>query len=271
MIDLHSHILPGMDDGSASLAESISMARLAVNDGIQVMACTPHIVPGLYDNGYDKITSAVNLLSEALKRENIPLTLIVGADVHAAPDLVTKISDKQIPTLNNTRYFLFEPPHHVVPPRLEELVVRLITAGFCPILTHPERLSWIHTHFDVIARLNSRGCLMQVTAASLTGNFGKSARYFAERMLDEGRVDILATDSHNTKSRPPILSKARQLVEQRLGADEARRMVFDRPAMIVKDRPLTAVGADKKISNNDPEAASGISGLVGRLLRRREA
>lgn len=271
MIDLHSHILPSMDDGATNLAESISMARLAVMDGIQVMACTPHIVPGLYNNDREKITNAVRLLRVELKKENIPLALITGADIHIAPDMVTKISEKLVPTLNNSRYFLLEPPHHIVPPRLEDLIARLIAAEFLPILTHPERLTWIHSHYEVVSRINALGCLMQVTAGSLTGNFGKSARFIAERMLDEGRVDILATDSHNTKSRPPVLSKARQLVEDRLGAEEARRMIFDRPALIVMDRPLVAVGSNKRIINNVPGSASRVSNMISRLLRRLDA
>lgn len=265
MIDLHSHILPYMDDGASSMEDALAIARMAVSDGIKVMACTPHIVPGLYDNDRVKIVAAVKVLRKKLKEEEIGLDIIVGADVHAAPDLVKKLHDKTVPTIHDSRYFLFEPPHHILPPRLGELVERLIEAGFLPILTHPERLTWIRTHYEVITRINAMGCLMQITAGSLTGTFGKTARHFAERMLDEGRVDILATDTHNTRGRPPILSAARQFVEERLGAEEAQQMVFDRPARIILNEPLTAVGADKSISANQPEA-TGVSSLVGRLF-----
>lgn len=270
MIDLHSHILPGLDDGASTMEESLAMARMAVADGIKVMACTPHIVPGLYDNDRETIAPAVKALKKKLKEEEIELDLILGADVHAAPDLVNKISEKTVPTLHNSRYFLFEPPHHVLPPRLAELVERLIEAGFLPILTHPERLTWIRSQYEVVTRINAKGCLMQITAGSLTGSFGKTAQYFAERMLDEGRVDILATDTHNTKGRPPILSKAREFVEDRLGAAEAHRMVFDFPARIILNEPLTAVGADKSVSDNQPEAASGVSALMSRIFKRQE-
>src|SRR5690606_29532618 len=106
-------------------------------------------------------------------------------------------------TLADTRYVLVEPPHHVAPPRLEDLFFALSAAGYVPILTHPERLSWINTHYDAIKRLADAGVWMQLTAGSLTGAFGRNARYWAERMLDEGRAHILATDAHDTVRRPP--------------------------------------------------------------------
>lgn len=164
MIDLHSHILPGLDDGSPNLAELLQMARQAVADGTTEMACTPHVTPGIYENGTADITRAVRALQQELRRAGIPLVLHVGADVHVAPDLPGRLADGTVPTLNGSRYFLFEPPHHVLPPRLEDLAARLIDCGFVPILTHPERLTWIKANYDVVERLNAAGCLIQITA-----------------------------------------------------------------------------------------------------------
>ncbi len=247
MIDIHSHILPALDDGAANLSEALSMARLAADDGIKCMACTPHIVPGLYDhNDAPRIRSAMAVLQTVIVEMGIDLHLVIGADVHIAPDLPTTLGTDRMPTLNGTRYFLFEPTHHVLPPRLEDLAKRVIEAGFVPIVTHPERLSWIEHHYDTIERLNALGCLMQITAGSVTGSFGRLARRHAERMLEEGRVDIVASDAHNTAGRPPLLSRARDAVEKRLGADEAEAMVDGRPAGILSDRPITPVGMTVK-------------------------
>ncbi len=215
------------------------MARMAVDDGITRMACTPHIVPGLYEsNDATKIRTATAALQTAIFEAGIDLDLVIGADVHIAPDLPTTLGTDRVPTLNGTRYFLFEPTHHVLPPRLEDLAAGLIDIGFVPIVTHPERLSWIEHHYDTIERLSELGCLMQITAGSITGSFGKSVRHHAERMLDEGRADILASDAHNVTRRPPVLSRARDAVAERLGADEANAMVVDRPAEILADRPV---------------------------------
>lgn len=265
MIDLHSHILPGLDDGSPSLAESLEMARLAVADGTTDMACTPHIVPGMYENGSANIARAVQALDHALRRAAIPLALYVGADVHVAPDLPELLALGNVPTLNRSRYFLFEPPHHVLPPRLEELSLRLITAGFIPILTHPERLTWIKANYDVVERLNAVGCLIQLTAGSIVGAFGRTALYYSEKLIEEGRVDIIASDTHGATRRPPGLSQAVGIVAKRCGEDEARNMVLKRPSEILANRPLEPVGKSRA-KKPSPSNVSRLAGL-GRLLK----
>jgi protein-tyrosine phosphatase len=246
MIDLHSHILPGIDDGAGDMDTSLAMARIAVADGITRMACTPHVVPGLYDNDFRIISSKLGELRQALSDRAIPLDLVIGADVHIAPDLDDRLASGVVPTLNRTRYFLLEPPHHILPPKLEEMTSRLIKAGFMPIITHPERLTWLRAHFGVIERLNEMGCLIQVTADSITGGFGKDAQNLALRLVDEGRVDIVASDCHGPVARKPVLSRARQAVADRLGESEARAMVLERPAAILDNRPIAAVGASRE-------------------------
>ncbi|MCH4543989.1 CpsB/CapC family capsule biosynthesis tyrosine phosphatase [Ochrobactrum sp. A-1] len=240
MIDLHSHILPGCDDGAEDLETAIAMARIAVNDGVRVMACTPHILPGLYDNDSAGIEVRVTALREALVRADVDLTLVMGADVHIALDLRDKLDMGSIPTINGSRYFLFEPPHQVMPPNIETLVKRLIDAGYVPILTHPERLGWTNSHYDVIHRINVAGCLIQITAAALVGGFGRRAQSLADRMLEEGRVDIIASDAHNTHSRLPGLSKARDMVEARYGKDLADDLVIHRPKLILENKPIAS-------------------------------
>jgi protein-tyrosine phosphatase len=260
MIDLHSHILPGLDDGSPSLSESLEMARLAVADGTTHMACTPHIVPGMYPNNTENITRSVRLLEQALRRNSIPLALCVGADVHIAPDLPEQLVLGTIPTLNGSRYFLFEPPHHVLPPRLEELATRLINAGFVPILTHPERLTWAKANYDVIERLNTLGCLIQVTADSIVGAFGRTPLYYSEKLIDEGRVDIIASDTHGATRRRPGLSRAVVAAAKRCGEDEVYNMVVKRPSDILANRPLEPVGK-RAVARPGPEKTGRFGGL----------
>jgi protein-tyrosine phosphatase len=242
MIDLHSHILAGLDDGAPDLQASLAMARIAASDGITRMACTPHVVPGLYDNSSGNISSALTELRQRLRDAGIELDLLIGADIHMAPDLEEKLASGTVPTLNRTRYFLLEPPHHILPPRIEEMAARLTKAGFVPIITHPERLTWIKSHYDVIKNLNRLGCLLQLTADSITGGFGKGAQYLAHRLLDEGRVAVVATDCHGAARRRPVLSRARRAVADRLGEDEAEAMVLDRPRAILANRPVRAAG-----------------------------
>ena len=181
MFDLHCHMLPGMDDGAQDLDTALSMARMAVADGIEVTACTPHIYAGLYDNTGPVIKRAVESLRQQLGESGIPLRITYGADTHLAPDLTTGLGNQTIPSLNGGRYFLLEPPHHVAPPRFKESVFALITSGYVPVITHPERLTWIQDHYEVFRDLVRSGAWMQVTAGSLTGRFGSTARYWGER------------------------------------------------------------------------------------------
>ena len=235
LIDLHCHLLPGIDDGAKDLAMSLAMARMAASDGISTIACTPHILPGVYNNGGPAIRRAVARLAESIASAGIPITLVTGADAHIAPDLDIKLRDGRALTLNNSRYLLLEPPHHVLPPRLEDLIFGLQAAGYVPIVTHPERLSWVEGHYDLIERLVSSSVLMQITAGSVMGRFGRRPRYWAERMLDEGLCHLLATDAHNTEQRVPRMADARDFVAQRLGDDEAINLVLRRPQGILNN------------------------------------
>jgi protein-tyrosine phosphatase len=233
MIDLHSHILPGIDDGATDLAMSLEMARMAVDDGIRTMACTPHIYPGLYDNDAAGIRSAIGKLQHELDTAGIGLRLVEGADVHLEPELGKGIREGRVPTLAGSRYLLLEPPHHVAPPRFEDSVFALMAEGVVPVITHPERLSWVEHDFAMFERLASRGVFMQVTAGALTGRFGKRPQYWAERFLGDGMTHLLATDTHHPRRRPPLLAEAREAAARLVGAEEATHLVETRPRGVI--------------------------------------
>ncbi len=241
LIDLHSHILPGIDDGARTYEDSLAIAKMAVADGIQVMACTPHFMPGLYNNSSDDIRRRVDELNDRLIAEGINLALVVGADAHIRPDFTNALRTGQILSLHDSRYVLFEPPHVSMPQRFEELLFNIQMAGYVPILTHPERFKWIETSYQVFENLARSGVWMQLTAGSLTGRFGKRSRYWAQRMLSEGLVSIIATDAHNVTSRPPLLAEAMAAAEKEVGLDEARHLVVTRPLGVLENAAADAV------------------------------
>jgi protein-tyrosine phosphatase len=235
MIDLHCHILPGIDDGAKTLDDSLAMARIAVADGIHTLACTPHIYPGMYMNDGPGIARACAHLQTELDRHGIALKLVVGADVHLVPGLIDGLKSGRVPTLHGSRYFLLEPSHTTPPPHLEEAVFNLIVAGYTPIVTHPERLSWVESHYPVFLRLIEQGAWMQVTAGALTGVFGRRARYWGERFVGEGHTHLLATDAHSTGRRLPRLTEGLEVARRLVGDKEAGRLVIERPAAVLKD------------------------------------
>jgi protein-tyrosine phosphatase len=254
MIDLHCHILPGIDDGASDLSVSLEMARAFVADGVTVVACTPHILPGLYPNSGPKIRDATAKLQQALDDQGITLTLVTGADNHVVQGFVTGLRSGHLLTLRDSRYVLVEPPHLVAPVRIDDLFFELLAAGFVPILTHPERLSWIDADYARIERLRAAGVWMQITAGSLAGNFGRRPRYWAERMLDEGAVHILATDAHDASRRRPNLSEGRDLAAKRIGADGAEHLVLT--------RPMAILNGDAPSSLAPPEPGLVLSGVA---------
>lgn len=255
-------MLPGIDDGAQDLATSLEMARIAAGDGIETVACTPHIYPGMYENTAAGIREAVARFQQAVDEAGIPLKLVVGADTHLVPGLVEKIREGTVPTIAGTRYLLLEPPHHVAPPGFEQQVFNLMAAGYVPVITHPERLTWVGDHYDSFVRLTQAGAWMQITAGSLTGRFGGEARYFGERMLDESLVHILATDSHGVRGRPPLLAEGRQAAARWVGEAEAGRLVEDRPRAILMDIPASEVPAPPP-KNNRPRSKGFLSRLFG--------
>lgn len=235
MIDLHCHILPGIDDGSRSLDMSLEMARMAVDDGITMTACTPHIYPGLYMNDTAGIEAARDRLQQSLDENGIPLKLTIGADVHLVPGLLQGLRDGKVPCLHHTRYLLLEPSHHVAPPRFQESVFQLVAAGYVPVITHPERLTWVEDHYPVFEDLVRQGAWMQITAASLSGVFGARAKYWGERFLGEGLTHIIATDAHSSGRRIPVMSEARAIAERLLGREEAQLLVVGRQESLLKN------------------------------------
>lgn len=256
MIDLHCHLLPGLDDGASDLEVSLAMAQAAAEQGVEVIACTPHILPGLYHNSGPAIRQATSALQITLDQEGIPLRLVTGADNHMCPDFIGLLRSGHLLTIADSRYVLVEPPHHTAPPRLEDFFFQLVVAGYVPILTHPERLSWLPPRYDAIKRLVGAGVWVQITAGSFTGAFGGNAQYWAERMLDEGCVHLIASDAHDAERRPPDLAMARDVVARRIGVAAARHLVQTCPRGILQNADPASLAECVGVTNGKARVAS---------------
>jgi len=261
LIDLHSHILPGIDDGAKDMAMALAMARIAVSEHTTHIACTPHFMPGVYDNTVPDITAIISSLENALAEEGIDLKLVRGGDIHIAPDISERLTAGSLPALGSSHYFLFEPPHHVLPPGILKLCEKIMKAGYTPVLTHPERLTWIEKNYEIICKLDEMGLVIQLTAGSITGTFGKRAKYWSERMLEEGRVDIIASDAHNTRSRPPGLIKAHDTIAKMLGDAPAKVIVHDNPQRILDNLPM--ILKSRNASSTAPLKKKGFFARIG--------
>lgn len=277
MFDIHSHLLPAIDDGASDLAVALDMARAYVEQGVISVVCTPHILPGVFQNTGSQILQAVAQFQQELAAADIPLQVLSGADNHIVPDFAAQIRAGHLLTVAGSRYVLVEPPHHVAPPRIEDAIFAILVQGYVPILTHPERLSWIESKYDVITRLAERGVLMQLTAGSLRGAFGRRPRYWAERMLSEGVAHVLATDTHDLDKRYPDLREGRETAARIVGDVEAELLTFTRPHGIILNRApselqLRAISSSSEgLRGHDTLTEAGIGGAtrgLGDRLRR---
>ena len=232
MIDCHCHILPGIDDGASDMAESIAMAKIANADGISGIVATPHVRhPGLSPGD---IMKRVEELNRHLEKRHVPVGIYPAAEVSISLDF--RLFEKY--TVNRTRYVLVELPHDYLPPFTANLLSWLGEEGLYPIIAHPERNSAVvrdpQRLFDVLRE----GVLVQITAGSLTGDFGVDSQICAEVLLDSGKVDIIASDAHSSKFRLPVLSKAVEAAAKRIGAEQAIRLASDNPAAVLEGSPV---------------------------------
>jgi protein-tyrosine phosphatase len=244
-VDIHCHLIPGIDDGAKSWNQSFTMAQMAVADGIGTIIATPHQLGAFAHNRGDAIRAKVQQLQAMLKQRQIPLTVLPGADVRIDSEMITKLRAGDVLTLaDRRRHVLLELPHELYF-SIDSLLTQLHSAGFVAVLSHPERNQGILKSPGVLEPLAAQGCLMQVTAGSLTGSFGPDSQQLSQWMLDRGLVHAIATDGHGPNARRPLMRRAYMRVAQLAGDDIARELCCHNPARIaagqevVSIRPLT--------------------------------
>ncbi len=243
MIDLHCHILPGIDDGPQDLTESLALAKAMYDDGVRVAVATPHTRNGAYENPPDRVRTAVASFQNTLNDENIPLTVLPGAEVHLTAGLYDLVVSGEVGTLNdNGRYLLVEFPFQAIPPGAGEELFRLIMNGITPIIAHAERQLDFSRNPDILRKYVRAGCLVQVTAGSVSGGFGKEIMEIAGRFLKMKLVHVIASDAHSMGGRSPALSSALEIAEILLGsAQEAHKLVAANPFAVIEGKPLKIV------------------------------
>lgn len=237
MIDLHNHLLPGIDDGAPDLDAALALARVAVQDGITHLVCTPHIHPGRYDNTPASIQGAHALFAAALVRENIPLQVAAAAEVRFGMELMVGIAQGAIPFLGEwlgKKVLLLEFPHSEIPFGAERLTSWLLQRNIVPMIAHPERNKGIMRSPAKLKPFLDQGCLLQVTAGSVAGQFGQAAEEVAHALLEQGVVTILASDAHNLQHRPPIISAGLREAARLVGDAKAEALVRTTPWQIAQ-------------------------------------
>ena len=237
MIDLHCHLLPGIDDGARDMDQALSMARIAYDNGIRFSIVTPHIHSGRYENRALSIRSICERFKAELSRTHIPLHLGMAAEVRLSPEILPLIEQEEIPFLgefDGYQIMLLEFPHSHIPPGAEQLVMKLLDLKVRPIIAHPERNKDVISRHAKIEPFIEMGCFLQLTASAVAGRFGEASNKCAIELLKSDAFMVLATDAHNLHVRYPDLREGFEAAEKIIGTEAASRLVLDNPMAIVQ-------------------------------------
>jgi protein-tyrosine phosphatase len=233
VIDLHCHILPGVDDGPETMAESLAMCRSAASDGIRTIVATPHYKAGCFTWSASDQQLSIMALQGEIDAAGLPLTILPGAEIAFCPELPGLLESGIHLTINRGGYFLIEFSPQAVPATIEQFLATMIASGLVPIIAHPERNSWFTHRHDVLTSLVRRGVLLQITASSLFGEFGADVRAFSYQLLRNNLVQIIASDAHNCGNRPALMSAAYNVAAELIGVERATALVKSNPLAVI--------------------------------------
>lgn len=249
MIDLHCHILPGIDDGPKNWEMSLEMARLAVDEGITHILATPHHMNRHWVNPKDKVTSLVNELQRKINKENIPLTIFPGQEVRLHGEILDNIQKDEICFIDElNQYVLIEFPTATVPDYADRLFYNLQNEGITPIIVHPERNHAILKDPSILYDFVSRDILAQVTAASYVGLFGKEIEKLSTQLIAADLVHFLASDAHNVTSRRFHMKEAFEKLETEYGKEKVR--AFDQITRDLINGDVVSIPQAQNIKKN---------------------
>jgi protein-tyrosine phosphatase len=238
MVDLHCHILPGIDDGAKTMEDALAMAETAIADGITHVVATPHS-----SNEYSFDYPRVRKLRDALQEQmGDRLKIATGCDFHLNPENLAALrQDAARFCINQKDYLLVEFNEFSIPPAMDQMLHELQLAGLRPIITHPERNAILRAQPERLVKWVQLGCHAQVTGGSLTGVFGPGAQHDAQRWIGQGVIHFVSSDAHNTRNRPLKLRPAYDFVQERFGDEKARALLVENPLAAFEGRPLPHV------------------------------
>ena len=241
MTDIHCHILPGVDDGSDSLQESLMMAERAAACGTETIIATPHFGEHNEPEDLVLITRAYRQLREALHRENIPLRLYLGCELFASPDILPALERHEIPTLNGTDYLLMEFDFEIEKQSAERLLSAIAGMGYIPVIAHVERYRFVQRNPETLLRWVARGFVVQLNKGSFFGAFGRGAAEIAHYAVETGCVHIVASDAHSPYRRTTNMADAEEYISETWLPEIAELLLEENPAAICRGRKPASV------------------------------
>lgn len=214
MIDIHNHIIPGVDDGSKDIETSIKMLEIAEADGIKTIAATPHYLRGRYEAPYETVLKMVNLLQNEARNRGLKIEIIPGQEILIDNNTIKDYKEKKIGCINKTKYMLVELPMDKIPDYALDMIYELRLLNIKPILAHPERYEYIINNISTINEFANEGCLFQINTGSITGIFGNKVQKTAEKLIKHRFCNFIASDSHSINRRRPGFKAALDIIQK---------------------------------------------------------
>lgn len=236
MFDIHSHILPGLDDGARNLDMSVKMALMAAESGVRAMIATPHC----REDRALKVARTFVLLRDALKELAVPLDIYPGMEIFGTKDTASLLKSNKLFTLNNSRYPLVEFGFRSDGDRETEVLKSLVKAGYTPVVAHPERYIYIQRDPEFLNIWKRSGCLFQVNRGSLLGRFGRREQELALALVDRGFASVVASDAHSPDIRTPYMADVKELLEREFSHEAAEFLLEFCPEAIANDKDIHA-------------------------------
>lgn len=240
MIDIHTHVLPGIDDGSSSMEMSLELLSMAADSGVRAIVATPHCnIPDEYENYVSPgLIDLWNRLLAAKKKAGIEIHLCRGMEIYATTDLPRLLAERKVWTLNGTNYFLMEFGFREDPDFCRLILRQCADLGFRPIIAHPERYYFIQNDPELAYEWCVNGYGLQINKGSLLGRFGKGPQYTAESLLRHGVVACVASDAHNPRQRTTHMKEIQLYLMEEYGEEYARLLLRENPARILTGRDM---------------------------------
>lgn len=233
MIDIHTHIIPNIDDGPKSVEESFEMFREAHKRGFTDIILTPHYIKEYYQTDTMVREFWVKSIQDTLNKLQIPINVYVGNEIYISEDMDDLIYEKKVSCLNNSRYVLFELPMNSEIKYLDEMIFRITSLDKVPIIAHPERYSFVKKDISTIKKLHEKGVLFQSNYGSILDLYGKDAKKTLEKLLKENLISFIASDVHRPKTIYSNIEQSKEKIKQIIGEKKLEELTTVNPRKII--------------------------------------
>lgn len=237
MIDIHTHILPGIDDGSRNIKESIDILKELISQGVKEIIATPHIISGVYDNTRKIIDEKIEELNSEITTYKLPIRIHKGAELYCEPNLIEKTKREDL-SLAGSKYILIESDMQRFPDNFENILYQFQIAGYTPILAHAERFAPFINDFNYLLDIINRGILVQINSGSLFGDYGNNVQKLAHKILQTGCAHFIASDVHGLNKRPIMLKEAYQFLSENFNENLPKLLMNENPKRLIQNKEI---------------------------------